>query len=118
LVHAAHVNVHTPTLIGTVERLFGYFSCSTNGWSVLKDFVIITVKRHSDTRWSSKAAAVNAISRQLEKVIAALEQLCVSLTDTLDTLDDAPLILNGIDNFEFVALLFFWSEVLSSINRI
>jgi hypothetical protein len=51
-------------------------------------------------------------------VIAALEQLCDTLTETLDTREDAALILNGIEKFEFVALLFFWSEVLSSIDRI
>jgi hypothetical protein len=66
------------------------------------------VKCHSDTRWSSKAAAVNAISRQLEKVIAALERLCDTLTETLDTREIAVLILNGVKKFEFVALLFFW----------
>jgi hypothetical protein len=116
-VHAAHVNVQALTFLVSVERLFGYFSCSTHRWSVLKDFVNITMKRHSDTGWSSKAAAVNAISRQLEKVIAALEQLCDTLTETLDTREDAALILNGIEKFEFLALLF-WSEVLSSIDRI
>jgi hypothetical protein len=51
-------------------------------------------------------------------VIAALEQLCDALTETFDTREDAALILNGIEKFEFVALLFFWSEVLSSIDRI
>jgi hypothetical protein len=61
---------------------------------------------------------VNAISRQLEKVIAALEQLCDTLTETLDTREYAALILNGIKKFEIVALLFFWSEVLSSIDGI
>jgi hypothetical protein len=61
---------------------------------------------------------VNAISRQFEKVISALEQLCDILTKTLDTREDAALILNGIEKFEFVALLFFWSEILSSIARI
>jgi hypothetical protein len=101
-----------------VERLFGYFPCSTHRWSVLKDFVNITVKRHSDTRWSPKAAAVNAISCQLVKVIAALEQLCDTLTEMLDTREDAALILNGIEELEFVALLFFLSEVLSSIDQI
>jgi hypothetical protein len=80
--------------------------------------VSITVKRHSDTRWSSKVVAVNAILRQLEKVIAALEQLYDTLTEKLDTLEDAALFLNGIKKFEFVALLIFWSEVLSSIDRI
>jgi hypothetical protein len=50
-VHAAYVNVQALTFFfGTVERLFGYFSCSTHRWNVLKDFVNITVKRHSDTR--------------------------------------------------------------------
>jgi hypothetical protein len=105
-------------LFGTVERLFGYFLCSAHRWSVLKDFVKITLKRHSDTRWSSKAAAVNASSRQLEKVIAALEQLCDTLTEMLDTREDAALIFNGIEKIEFVALLFLWSVVLSSIDRI
>jgi hypothetical protein len=76
------------------------------------------VKRHSDTRWNSKAAAVNPISRQFEKVISALQQLCDTLTKTLDTREDAALILNGIEKSEFVALLFFWSEVISSIDRI
>jgi hypothetical protein len=58
------------------------------------------------------------ISRQLEKVIAALEQLCDTLTERLDTREYAALILNDIGKFEFVALLFFWTEVLSFIDRI
>jgi hypothetical protein len=78
----------------------------------------MTVKRHSDTRWNSKAAALNAISCQLEKVIAAPEQLRDTLTETLDTREVAALIHNNSEKFEFVALLFFWSEVLSSIDRI
>jgi hypothetical protein len=61
---------------------------------------------------------VNVVSRQLEKVIAALEQLCDTLTEKLDTREYAALILNGIEKFEFVVLLFFWSDVLSSIDRI
>jgi hypothetical protein len=40
-------------------------------------------------------------------VTAALEQLCDTLTETLDKREDAALILNGIEKFEFVALLFF-----------
>jgi hypothetical protein len=51
-------------------------------------------------------------------VIAKLEQLCETLTEKLDTREYAALILIGIENFEFVALLFFGSEVLSSIDRI
>jgi hypothetical protein len=61
---------------------------------------------------------VNAISHQLEKVIAALEQLCDTFIETLDTREDAALILNGIEKIEFVALLFLWLEVLSFIYRV
>jgi hypothetical protein len=48
-------------------------------WSVLKDFVNYTVKRHSDTTWSSKAAAVNSISRQHEKSWLLNLNTCVIL---------------------------------------
>jgi alpha-ketoglutarate-dependent taurine dioxygenase len=89
---------------------------STPGDRRFLETSVITVKRHSDTRWSSKAAAVNAISRQLEKVIAALEQLYDTLTEKLDTREDAALILNGIENFEFVALLFFLSLLIGFRN--
>jgi hypothetical protein len=61
---------------------------------------------------------LQGMPRQLEKVIAAFEQLCDTLTETLDTREDAALILNGIEKFEFVALLFFWSEILSSADQI
>jgi hypothetical protein len=81
-------------------------------------FVSVRVKHHSDTRWSAKAAAWNAVSRQLEKVTAALEELRDIATEALDTRQDATVIVNGADKFEFVTLLFFWSEILSSIDRI
>jgi hypothetical protein len=60
-VHAAQVNVQALILLALWNICFATVSCSTHRWSVLKDFINITVKSHSDTRWSSKAAAVNAI---------------------------------------------------------
>jgi hypothetical protein len=60
----------------------------------LKDLTYIT-EHHFDARWRSQAAAVNVISSQLEKMIAAFEQLhdtwpnpfiymCHSLREILD----------------------------------
>lgn len=51
-------------------------------------------------------------------MIAALEQLHNAPTETLDACEDAALILNCTEKFRFVALLFFWSEVLSSVDLI
>jgi hypothetical protein len=48
----------------------------------LKDLTYIT-EYDFDARWRSKAAAVNAISGQLEKMIAVYEQLHDTLTETL-----------------------------------
>ena len=101
-----HENVQAVTFFGTVERLFTFFSCSTHKWSVFKDFVNITLKRHCDTRWSSETDAVKAISTQLDEVVAAVEKLINTPTETVDTKEDAPLIINVIENFNFVTLLF------------
>jgi hypothetical protein len=46
---------------------------------------------------------VNAISCQLEKVIGAVKWLHDTLTEALDTCEDAVLILSSIANFRFVA---------------
>jgi hypothetical protein len=105
-VHAAHVNVQVLTLFGSVEHIFGYYLCSDNWWSVLKSFISITARHRSDNRWSPKAAAVNTILDRLENVIAALEQLHDTPTKMLDILEDAAVILNGIEKIEFAAFLF------------
>jgi hypothetical protein len=56
------------------------------------------VKHHSDIGWNSEPAAVNAMPHQLEKVIAALQQLYDTPTEVLDTYDDVAVILNGTAN--------------------
>ena len=89
-VHTAHVIVQAMKFFGTVERLFTFFSCSTHRWSVLENFIyIITLKRHCDTRWSSKADGVKVISTQLDEVIAALEKLRDTPTETINMREDA-----------------------------
>lgn len=116
-VHAAHVNVNAVTFFGTVERVYAFFSSSTHRWSVLKEHVKLMVKGHSDTRWSSKAEAVKALSSQLDGVLSALEKLRDTLSETIDTRQSASLLINAIERFDFVSLLFFWSEVLPKIDR-
>ncbi|XP_065642856.1 uncharacterized protein LOC136074463 [Hydra vulgaris] len=117
-VHAAHVNSQAVTFFGTLEKLFVFFSSSTHRWEVLKEYVKITVKNHSDTRWNSKVAAVTSISTQLEEVLVALEMLRDSSRETLDSRGDAGFFFFAIQRVEFVALLYFWSEILPSIDRI
>uniref|UniRef100_H3ACY8 HAT C-terminal dimerisation domain-containing protein n=1 Tax=Latimeria chalumnae TaxID=7897 RepID=H3ACY8_LATCH len=50
---------------GTVQRMFNFFVSSTSRWEILTNILKITLKGHSDTRWSSKARAIKSLSRQL-----------------------------------------------------
>ena len=43
---------------------------SADQWSILKNFVNITVKCHSDNRWSLRAATLDASLCEIEKAIA------------------------------------------------
>lgn len=117
-VHSANVNVGAVTFFGTIERLFTFFSCSTNRWNILKQFVCITVKRHSDTRWSSKADAVKVVATQLDGVVDCLEKLRDTESETIDTRQGAGVIIAAIENFNFLTYLLFWSEILSFIDRV
>lgn len=103
----AAVCVSGSDFFGTVERLFTFFFCYTHRRSVLEELVNNTVKGHCDIRWSSKADAVKAISAHLDEVIAALENLRDIPTETIDTREDATLIINAIENFNYVTLLVF-----------
>lgn len=116
-VHAAHVNPQAITFFGILEKLFTFFSCSTHRWSVLKEHVNITIKRHAETRWSSKADAVKAVSSQLNEIIACLEKLRDTPSETVETREDAAILINGLETFDFICLLYFWAEILPAINH-
>ena len=61
---------------------------------------------------------MKAIFTQLVEVIAALKKLRDTLTETIDTREDAALIINEIENFNFVTFLFFWTVIPSSTDKI
>lgn len=65
----------------------------------MSNFVNITLKGHFDTGWISKTDEVKTISTQLDEVIAAVEELTDTPTETVGTREDAPLITNEIENF-------------------
>jgi len=68
-----------------VECLSVHFSCAALWWRVWKDLTYIT-EHHFDARWRSKAAAVNIISSQLEKMIAVfILSPCMLFTSTFIT---------------------------------
>ncbi|GBL97490.1 hypothetical protein AVEN_162952-1 [Araneus ventricosus] len=89
---------------------------STLRWEALLDCIKTTLKRHCDTRWSSRRQAVTALQ---ENHLPSVHKVLQHVTDrannwTTDTASDAMILLRQID-YEFVCLLEMWSEV--QLNR-
>lgn len=70
-VNAASITSDMIIFFGIVQKLFTFFSGSTIRWEVLMKNINISLKCHADTRWSSKAKAVNTLHTQLPQVVTA-----------------------------------------------
>ena len=64
-----------------------------------------------ETRWSSRADAVNIVVKKLSEVVTALEQLTEE--EIAITRSDASLILDSVLSFSFLGL---WKYVPSEVN--
>ena len=71
--HAASVADDSVTFFGTLENLFSFFSALTHRWDILIATTGETIKRVVETRWSSRADAVNVVQNKLSEIISALE---------------------------------------------
>ncbi|KMQ87036.1 zinc finger mym-type protein 1-like protein [Lasius niger] len=115
-INAASVTSDMVTFFGIVQRLFTFFSGSTIRWEVLMKHINISLKCHADTRWSSKAKAVNALYTQLPQVVTALNVL-TSDTFNAETIATAKFLLISI-NYKFVCTLIVWARILAAIDRV
>lgn len=115
-VHAAEVSVMMISFFGKVIEFFNFFSSSTLRWEALLGALKTTLKRHCDTRWSSRRQAVIALKNNLLSVHNILQNMADRDNDwNTDTVSGAIKLLNHID-YEFVCLLEMWSDVLISLD--
>ncbi|XP_013854989.1 zinc finger MYM-type protein 1 [Austrofundulus limnaeus] len=75
LCDAASSNRECLTFFGTLQRLYTIFSSSVKRWDILTEFVDITLKPLSDTRWEAKLDSVKAVRFQLGGILDALQKL-------------------------------------------
>lgn len=117
-VHSAKQDPVIVTFFGTIESIYLFSSRSTLRWSELKNAVSKTVKRESETRWSARADAVNAIRAGLDRLLGLLENLGDDPNTSSDTRGEAETLLKNMLNFNFLVFLHFWDDLLRKINRI
>ena len=114
-VHALASSEHSATFFAVVERVYSFFSASTQRWEVLLKHVLIVVKRVIDTRWSAHYETAKALQHYFLDVISALNELC-DQNKNIDTRGQVPGILDAIQQFSFVSFLRFWIEDIRRIH--
>jgi hypothetical protein len=117
-VHAAAEETLAVTFFSTVEGVYTFFAHSTVRWQQLKDVVKCTVKRESDTRWSSREEAVKVIMENIDQLVKLLEDMTNRQKHTTETCVNAQQLLDNILTYNFLCLRHFWNIVLGRINRV
>jgi hypothetical protein len=79
--HTAQVASDMTTFFGTVQRFFILFSSSMARWDILTSCLNHTLKRHCNTRWSSKSTVIKAMHNQLIEIKTTLEKIFEELLD-------------------------------------
>ena len=110
-VHAVASFEHSATFFAVVERVYSFFSASTQRWEVLLKPVPIVVKKIIDTQWCAHYEAVKALQDYFLDVVSALNELR-DQNQNIDTRGPVRGILDAIQQFSFVSFLQFWMQVL------
>ena len=110
-VHPVASSEHSATFCAVAERVYSFFSASTQRWKVLLKHVPIVVKRVIYTRWSAHYEAVKALQHYFLDVVSALNELW-DQNENIDARGQACGILDAIQRFSFVSFLQFWMEDL------
>jgi len=97
VIHAAETSPAMITFFGSVQKIFVFFSSSISRWNVLKNIINITIKKHSDTRWSSKKQAISALYTNIISIAMILKQMMDTTNMNYDTIDGCNQIVRLID---------------------
>jgi len=115
--YAAKCSPELEKFFGIVQKLFNFFSSSTQRWDILKEHLKLSLKSYSTTRWSAKQRAVKSLYLQLGQVIHVCKllknsNLCEEASVELNGL------LKGITSFHFICMLIIWNKILTAIDRV
>ncbi|KAK0150731.1 repressor of the inhibitor of the protein kinase [Merluccius polli] len=102
---------------GYIQKLFTFFSGATQRWSILKEYVTITLKSWSDTRWESRLQSVNAVRHQASEIREALLEARVKVKDPVAKVE-AQALAEEVGSFRFLICCVVWSEILTTTNKV
>lgn len=115
-VNAAEIVPPAKLILRDVQNIYLFFSGSTSRWDVLQSKVKLTLKYQSNTRWSSKTAAVSALYDQYPEIVDALTEISTSESFTSDVNANALSRLRDMLNYKFLLGITIWNQILFQIN--
>jgi hypothetical protein len=101
-----------------IQNLFVFFS-SSKRWDLLKKAnseTNITLKRISDTRWSTRADGILAVRMNFFAIIEALFTLCNDSNEKPLTELETKKLYDFFEDFETTLILFIWHSILQQLN--
>lgn len=84
---------------------------------MLKNVINVTLKKHSDIRWSLKKRAISTLHTNIISIAMILKQMRDTTNMNYDTIDGCNKILRLID-LKFLCLLNIWNKILTHIDKI
>ncbi|KAF0710596.1 Uncharacterized protein FWK35_00036342, partial [Aphis craccivora] len=105
------------TFFGIVQKLFNFFSSSTQRWDILMNNLKLSLKGYSTTRWSAKHRAIKSLNTQLDMVFKSIDVLKQEKLSE-ETKFDADNLIRSLKCFSFICMLTVWEKILSAIDRI
>lgn len=102
---------------GHVQKLFTFFSSSTQRWTVLKTHINLSLKSWSETRWESRLQSVLAVRHQAAEIWEALLEVRESCRDPVAKVE-AQALAEEVGSYRFLICTVVWCDFLTSINQV
>ncbi|XP_013776641.1 zinc finger MYM-type protein 1-like [Limulus polyphemus] len=114
------------SFFGLIQKLYNFFSGSTQRWSVIPQCLkaesgsesTLVVKRASDAILSTRADATKALSKRYSYFQEALKLISEDVNQKVDTRYEANTILKQLSKLETVLLADFWAVILERFNQV
>lgn len=117
---AASASSEIDSFFSIVQRVFTFLSASTNRWDIVKrhcaSYANLKPKQISTTRWSARFNAVKPLRRNLNKILASLDEIRDSEAFDNSARNDAASIANEID-YKFICSVCIWYNILEQFER-
>lgn len=102
-----------------VQKLYNFFSASTKRWKILTEHLGVNkvLKPLSETRWSARANAINALQNGYLNISEALLSIASDINQPGDTRNEAQSLAKKMAKFETALLTEIWNDLLGIMNK-